>query len=302
MNYASDIKPIYEELKKKFKQDAASDEIADMLNSLYKITHSFLENLEIKEWDSKVEGKEYISLLYNNKSTRAINKELYNAGLEISDVDIEGSTYKYTPAEFLFHNIKDDKITRQSAHDITVAIYSVAISFCSSIDLLKENDQKTPGTYFEILMGFFYARTFGVNPRKQLEVLNIGERATLPTDFIFDLGDNKPKYHIPIKTSTRERVVQVWSHQKVLDGVYGMGRFLGLLTCLAETNVSNKRNDVVEVCLPEQWQIYQSFIARLTRIYYLDIPNKYRDLNEVFPKIHVKEFGEFFFEVEKLCE
>lgn len=139
-----------------------------------------------------------------------------------------------------------------------------------------------------------------MNPRKKLEVLNIGTRPALPTDFIFDLGDNKAKFHVPVKTSTRERVLQAWSHQKVLDGVYGTGRFVGLLNCLAETKVDRKKMDVVEICLPDQWQIYQLFVAKLTRIYYLDLPEAYNKLNEFFPRIYVKEFGTFFYETEDL--
>lgn len=40
----------------------------------------------------------------------------------------------------------------------------------------------------------------------------------------------------------------------------------------------------------------------MKRIYYLDIPEKYRELNTVFPKINVKEFGEFFHEINTLSE
>ena len=135
-----------------------------------------------------------------------------------------------------------------------------------------------------------------------MDVLNLGLRTTLPTDFIFDLGTEEPKFHVPVKTSTRERVVQVWSHQRVLDGVYGTGRFLGLLSCLAETKVDSRSLEVTEICLPDQWRLYQMFIAQMKRIYYLDIPEKYRELNTVFPKINVKEFGEFFHEIDTLSE
>ena len=127
-------------------------------------------------------------------------------------------------------------------------------------------------------------------------------KAKLPTDYIFDLGDRKPKFHVPIKTSTRERVVQVWAHQKVLDGIYGMGRFLGILVCLAETKLDLKKQEVIEICLPDQWRIYQMFIAQLKRIYYLDVPKRYEELNLIFPKIPVKQFGDFFHEANTLME
>jgi hypothetical protein len=103
-------------------------------------------------------------------------------------------------------------------------------------------------------------------------------------------------------SSTRERVIQVWAHQRVLDGVYGNGRFVGLLTCLAETKLDHRTRDVIEICLPDQWRLYQLFISQLKRVYYLDVPQKYSELNTFFPKIHVKQFGEFFHEKELLLE
>ena len=43
------------------------------------------------------------------------------------------------------------------------------------------------------------------------------------------------------------------------------------------------------------------FIAQMKRVYYLDIPEPYRALNNVFPKVRVRPIGEFFFEVGALC-
>jgi hypothetical protein len=61
-----------------------------------------------------------------------------------------------------------------------------------------------------------------------------GSEATLRTDFVFDLGPNRAKFHLPVKVSTRERVIQVWAHQRVLDGVYDTGRFLGTPVILGQ--------------------------------------------------------------------
>lgn len=125
---------------------------------------------------------------------------------------------------------------------------------------------------------------------------------TLPTDFIFDLVIDQLKFHVPVKLSTRERVIQVWAHERVLDGIYGTGRFLGTLLCLCETKTDKVKGEVVEICLPFQWQLYQMFISQLTRIYYLDVPNAYACLNFKFPKIKVCPFGDFFLEADSLLE
>ncbi len=123
---------------------------------------------------------------------------------------------------------------------------------------------------------------------------------TLPTDYIFNLGRERAKFHLPIKVSTRERIIQVWAHQRVLDGVYGTGRFLGTPVILTETKTDKKRREVIEICLPDQWRIYQMHIAQLKRIYYLDVPVTYERLNDVFPPLNVKPFGLFFEEADTL--
>lgn len=124
--------------------------------------------------------------------------------------------------------------------------------------------------------------------------------ATLPTDFVFDLGPDRAKLHLPVKTSTRERVIQVWAHQKIIDGVYGAGRFKGILVILTETKLNLESREVVEICLPDQWRAYQMYIARLERVYYLDVPAKYAALAGGYPNIDVKMLGEFFAEKDRL--
>jgi hypothetical protein len=88
----------------------------------------------------------------------------------------------------------------------------------------------------------------------------------------------------------------------VLDGVYGTGRFLGLLVCLAETKTETASGKVTEICLPDQWRIYQSFIAQMKRVYYLDIPDSYAALDAEYPKIRVRQFGEFFHEADEIIK
>jgi hypothetical protein len=92
--------------------------------------------------------------------------------------------------------------------------------------------------------------TLKVEPTRLLPVLKLDLKGSLPTDFIFDLGSEKPKFHLPVKTSTRERIIQVWAHQRVLDGVYGVGRFLAIPFILTETKLDAIKREVSEICLP----------------------------------------------------
>jgi hypothetical protein len=180
-------------------------------------------------------------------------------------------------------------------------LYKLAMAFCAFNDVTSDQDKKTPGTYFELFVGHLLALAFGVQPRNRVEVLTVeDERSTLPTDFIFDLGPRQLKFHVPVKISTRERAVQVWAHQRMLNGVYGEGRFKGVLVALAETKLDLHKLEVVEICLPDQWAVYQRFVARMDRVYYLDPPAKYSALATAFPYIPVKSFGEFFKEKEVL--
>lgn len=189
------------------------------------------------------------------------------------------------------------------AADCNRFLYTVAMAFCTFNDVTASGDKKTPGTFFELLIGHLLSMAFGVKPRKRVEVMTVeDERSTLTTDFIFDLGPKKLKFHVPVKISTRERVIQVWAHQRVLNGVYGEGRFRGVLVALAETKLDLTKLEVTEICLPDQWAVYQRFIARLDRVYYLDLPLKYAALSKEFPFISVKTLGEFYKERDTLIE
>jgi hypothetical protein len=286
---SDNILKIYNQIKTVFKENNESRAISHLFQELYYESEHFLSSKEKIPLNSQISNKDYFSYKENKKLTRPINRNLYD---NVTDDMVN----------IFFGKLKDNALADLKPNDITAIIYRIAIDFCTTIDILKESDQKTPGTYFEYLMGHLFSIHFEVEPRNQVEVLNLDMKSKLPTDFIFDLGTNRPKFHVPVKTSTRERVVQVWAHQRVLDGVYGNGRFIGLLTCLAETKLDHKTKEVIEICLPDQWRLYQLFISQLKRVYYLDIPQKYLELNNYFPKIHVKQLGEFFHEKELLLE
>jgi hypothetical protein len=105
---------------------------------------------------------------------------------------------------------------------------------------------------------------------------------------------------VPFGISVRLRRNPQWAHQRVLNGVYGEGRFKGILIALAETKLDLTKREVTEICLPEQWAVYQRFVARMDRVYYLDIPPKYAALANQFPYIPVKPFSDFFKEKNAL--
>ena len=160
-----------------------------------------------------------------------------------------------------------------------------------STELFQRTNKKA-GTIFEWLCAALVQASLRVIPRRSLPVLNLDLKGDLPTDFVFDLGEEKPKFHLPVKTSTRERIIQVWAHQRVLDGVYGVGRFLAMPVILTETKLDSKKLEVVEIWLPWQWRLYQMHVANLWNVCYLDAPNSYLELDIKFPRIAVSTLGD----------
>lgn len=276
----------YEDFQDTFASDVKSIANQQSIGKIFAASCHYLAKLKTVELRSLVPKKEYFAFTDGKKVSRAVNKRLF-----------VGEPMKW---DSFCRSIAAKKKLDWDADAITRVIYSVAVSFFCYIDLTKEGDHKTPGTFFEYLIGHLFGWRLDVNPKVRLPVLNLDMEATLPTDFVFDLGANRPKFHVPVKTSTRERVIQVWAHQRVLDGVYGAGRFLGTPVILGETKTDRKKREVIEICLPDQWRIYQMHIAQLKRIYYLDVPTTYDKLNEVFPPLSVKPFGQFFLEADTL--
>lgn len=288
----------YNEMKNLFNINPLDTEITDKFEEINNLCQSEINALAKKPVTSRstAVGKNYI--VFSNstgKYSRPVNIDLYNAGCSINSSGAKIIDEFWT-------NVRAHSIELQDAHTITAALYSICMNYCCCADLIGDIKNNS-GDYFEKLIGHLYSTHLNVAPTNQLNAVELdGESISLPTDFIFDLGAGKPKFHIPAKTSTRERVVEVWAQQRVLDGAFGVGRFLCLLTCIGETNFYSNDMSVALTCVPNQWINYQLFISQIKRAYYLDVPKKYDDLNHRFPKIYVKEFGEFFHEAENLIE
>lgn len=277
----------YQELKTVAKRDLKSTEVSAKLSEITRDAFTFVTSkCRKKELVSMVPDKAYFSFNRGTKLSRPINDALFIVDQRLLE------RYLVT--------FQSGQLATFSSDEITRLIYTMAMAFCAATDAQKIGDKKTPGTYFEYLIGHLFARELGVNPQKEIEVLRLDTPASLPTDFVFDLGPDRTKLHLPVKTSTRERVIQVWAHQRIIDGVYGAGRFKGILVVLTETKLDLKSRQVVEICLPEQWRAYQMFVAQLERVYYLDVPRRYAVLAGVYPNIQVKILGEFYIEKNRL--
>jgi hypothetical protein len=276
----------YKQLLKDGKKSFRSTDTAEAIDAIAAETEMFLSSLSVVPLPSKRTDKKYVAFESDGKISGPVNEALF---------DSKWATWNQLRTE-----MASGKLT-MSPEEITQAVYTAAIGFCAVADLLGTRSQKVRGTYFEYLIAFFFSWQAGVDPTRATPLLSLKEKGSnLPTDLTFDLGEDRPKFHVPVKTSTRERAIMLWAHQKLLDGAYGIERFLGLPVLLAETKTERSSREVIEICTPQQWRIYQTYIARLACIYYLDAPTVYLGLNECFPKLPVRPFGAFFYDWPEL--
>jgi hypothetical protein len=267
--------------------------IADLCLTSRILIEKECEELPLK---SLVSGKEYFA--YRRTTTSSTNLQTVRTSRPINK-----ALYIRNNEEFasLIECFLQSNYEILSADTITQLLYTIAMSFCVANDVHKTGDKKTPATFFELFVAHLFARQFQAFPRKKIKVPSVeNQNAELPTDIIFDLGMGKVKFHVPVKLSTRERVIQAWAHQRVLEGLWGTAEFKGLLIVLTETKLNLDKLEVVEICLPLQWAVYQRYIAHLDRVYYLDIPERYADLASTNPRIDVKPLGVFFGEKDIL--
>jgi len=213
---------------------------------------------------------------------------------------------------------------------VTKTLYNAIVPFCVCFDIWKTASRKTPGTFFEVVLGSLLGLIVPVSatrtkhiplpnnaieavaavgknaklmdiPEKELfledegesilieqnDVEEIdtqkGEISQVATDIVFDF--NGKGIVIPAKITTRERIVQPFAHQRILDGVFGNGRYTSLITCVSETQRADDKRRVNEICVPGTIALFQKHLAKVGGIYYLDPPDRYLTLGhqEIVP-------------------
>lgn len=274
----------YAILKKQAKQSILDSQIAVLLSEMAIESWRFLNNeCQRVEMASGVPGKTYFGFRLDYPS-RPINRDLFIA----------------TEADLLrlLDPLASQRLPGLDGSNADRAMYTAAISVCAANDVNKVG-RKASATFFEVFVGHIVSTVIGTKPRKQIVIPESGS-TYVTADFVFDLGPDKSKLHLPVKTSTRERIVQAWVHQLVLDGMFGRDVYRGILVCISETKLAAETQRVTEICVPQQLQVFQRRIATLERIYYLDPPARYMALASETPKIEVRPFSQFFAEWQTL--
>lgn len=191
-------------------------------------------------------------------------------------------------------------------------IYTAIMAFSACYDLWKPKSRKTPGTFFEVVLGSLLSLIIreanrtkfislpappvnlvtsqsvetAIQQEAQLALIDDQDEepagddpGKVSTDIVFNFP-HAFGIVIPAKITTRERIVQPFAHQRILDCAMGVGRYISLLTCVSETQRDDKAQSVNEICVPGTIALFQQYLANLGGIYYLDPPQRYLQLSQ----------------------
>lgn len=278
------LKAQYIKVKKSCMADWKSSQTGDSILEMAMVSLRFLvDQCQPIDLVSKVPDKSYFTFRRGDVFARPANKQYLLA---------DSSVIARLWDQWLSKAIAPDDFAKLS--------YTVALAPCLAMEILDRQNKKGPATYFECYIGHLFARWLEVNPTKRARLPVQDRNVPMTMDFLFDLGGGSPRVHLPVKMSSRERVVQAWAHQRLLNAAYGHGTYRGIMVLFAETKLDSRTHEVVEICVPDQWLTYQSLLAEMRRIYYFDLPERYQALTTHYPDvIAIKSFGEFFTESER---
>jgi hypothetical protein len=278
------IRGEYERAKSVCAQDWPSDSAGTAVRDLVLTCLRFLQSeCSPVTLVSKVKGKNYIS--FARRGAKDLLSRPANVALFSTDPRVMADRWD----DWIVGALQPGELAGLS--------YTAALAPCLAMELFDRQNKKGPATYFECLIGHIFARSLHASPQKRVTLDVCGRPVRLTMDFLFDLG-KRGRVHLPVKMSTRERVVQAWAHQRILDGAYGAGAYKGIMVLFSETKLDSRTHEVVEICVPDQWLTYQTLLARMERIYYFDVPQRYRELAGAYPDVMtVRPFGDFFTEI-----
>lgn len=228
--------------------------------------------------------KEYIAYEINGLRSRPIRSDLY-----IPDPVVFKKEWT------AFTSNDDNSDLDASCKRANAVIYTLIQSFSSLIDIYKPGSRKTPGTLFEMIVGVILVNFSGLKMAKQIPVP--GEKFMVPTDIVLLQPPNisKPNLVIPTKITTRERIVQPFAHQRILDEVFGPNKYKSILVMVSELQRDDEgQKGLNEICVPNQIGMYQKYLGHLSGMYYLDVPHSYA-VSDFSKTIPVRTFGELVF-------
>lgn len=267
----------------KAKYDSGQSPLSDIQSiSTYCLKKLQLESSEA--FSAQVGSKEYVIYKAAGNYTRPCRRHLFISSPEEFGESWEDLLEGIDP-EHRKLDIPEDLVNR--------LIYTVVFSFSACYDLWKPKSRKTPGTYFEVLLGSMIGVLLPDFVRSKFIAIP-GEDAKVSTDIVFKGSQESHGLVVASKITTRERIVQPYAHQRILDSVFGMQSYKSVLACVSETQRSGT-DRVREICVPGTIRLFQSHLAALTGLYYLDAPTRYLQ-SDVTSLVPVKSVGKMLVE------
>jgi len=195
--------------------------------------------------------------------SRAIRPDLY----------IKSSEDFLAKSKQLLKLAKDEKHVWTNADYVCAAevIYTAIMSFASCFDIWNPDARKTPGTFFEVYMAGLLQTVFPdalfskhisltkivaagkVLAEKGKEVSAVEsaeteeddeEDSSVSTDVVVAVPGKPGGIVLPLKITTRERIVQPFAHQRILDAAIGKGVYKSLIVCISETRLDKKKKKI----------------------------------------------------------
>jgi hypothetical protein len=171
------------------------------------------------------------------------------------------------------------------AEDFDRVLYTAALAYAAASDLALAG-RGSPGTYFELLIGPIISQLSG-RPEGGAVILPVTPTfsESINVDLTFPLK-GKPTLVVPTKLTTRERIVQAFVHQRILE-TSDPGGYISVLCASSENNVLAKKgttaprspaqSQLTDTLVPKTIALYQKYVAELGGLYYLDPPQPYID-------------------------
>lgn len=282
MNF-NDIVKAFEATKDKF------DDGQNPLEDIRDITENILALL-LNECTKRPQGslvginrkaKKYFVFHKGSKPpTRPIREDLYlnkNKFISIWNMRLINEDFSGNPEEV--------------ANEINMAVYTSVIAFGCLYDVFKSSSRKTPGTFFEMLIGSILSSITGLPRGKQISLPD--SRFKVPTDILL-LNEEGLNLIVPTKITTRERIVQVWSQQRIVENAFGPGHYISVPVFLSELQREGD-SGVNEICVPGQVGQFQKYLASIKCLYYLDVPKSYAE-GDITDLILARSFGQLLIE------
>jgi len=232
------------------KQSNHKNALQSIVETAQECHREAIENASFKECICN--QKKYLLIDRRGRGSRPINTEIWDP--------------RNQPPEAWPHNGADI----ESMDTTNSAIYALATSAAIFIDLHSPSSRKTPGTFFERVIRALIVDKLGPS-FSYGSFVPTSAGIKVSTDISITNNEGTVGLVLAAKITTRERISQVFTQQRILD-VLEPQKYTSCLVALSEMQRSGQ-SDAHEVCTPDQWLLYQMCLSpNVTHAFYCDIP------------------------------